>query len=918
MPVVGLEADQLFVSSSWDQFLMVSQCGLDYWKRTFAGFPVSIALAKYPSSIRATRYISFTEHVSRPLFPAIISLPSAMPPATGPRYHVSVHYSFSDLSLPSLITLELPRHVFGEMLDVTLVHVPSMIQVTQVPLAGCARKPLSLLHQCSDCLGLGSDSPRNLICLVIVTAYRSDLLLPPFGRIARAKRFILNFKTYANPYRYSTAEGALGRVRRSKQVAPFSDITKGWQAMEIMEAWVLYGFIVLFYYLSNKDKELVVDGCSTSSPATTTSKTLPLPLLYPPTLFPRNYSLHVNDALTTFVVPSFRVDSSLKVLHSPFSKLVMERTTLNRSVTPLIDLYLSIRSFTFPVSDASAVARLDKYIKERPGNYHCPLEHEKTTLDSLLKEAEAELTPPRHECDVNSLASIHAMRHRWREAALVFLKDRVRGMTKPSIRILPDELLLWIFHMCIESPVEDDSRPHSQPGGTSVTIILSRVCSRWRALTLSEPSLWTTIQTDFQGSSLVGIEAIEERTYALIKCCVARSENKPLHIHFDISRLGHGDLASGLHRRTLAEIIKHAYRWKDAFVQLEGGDIIDLPHSLPVLESLRIRRSHIGRPPPVVSGSHIIDTPRLRELEIHVSDVENHILSRLNTRHLIRLTLTQYHFSALPQILGSIPSLVEVKLQKCRLLPTYTSLTSQIITSHIRTLHMNHFCGSTEYLFRSLTLPSLTSLHIAAYDATGGVGRDRSVLIEFLRRSRPPLTELVLQSIPFPPEDLAVVLGLFPSITKLGLGNHSYGSENEDAAVANEALFARLKVNLSTPPHNPEDLFLPNLSSLALNTVDRPVAWSALYEMAQSRCQSDGAGRLHSLQVMCQKERVDEGYHERLSELDEMGLEYNLASWTRWNPYPGVFHDGRFKEYECVRPPDDWYGILYLYLDSFC
>jgi len=72
-----------------------------------------------------------------------------------------------------------------------------------------------------------------------------------------------------------------------------------------------------------------------------------------------------------------------------------------------------------------------------------------------------------------------------------------QGVLHP-LRRIPNELLLTIFHACIEAETDEIRRrlPHTSLPHTPVN--LGGVCTRWRRLTLQTPDLWSYIHAPYQ------------------------------------------------------------------------------------------------------------------------------------------------------------------------------------------------------------------------------------------------------------------------------------------------------------------------------------------------------------------------------------------------------------------------------------
>ncbi|KAL0945297.1 hypothetical protein HGRIS_000803 [Hohenbuehelia grisea] len=158
------------------------------------------------------------------------------------------------------------------------------------------------------------------------------------------------------------------------------------------------------------------------------------------------------------------------------------------------------------------------------------------------------------------------------------------GTPSPSIHKLPVELITDIFAIC--HTTEADNRRDSTTGCARVT--LSHVCSRWRAVSLSMPTLWSTITIHApRGSSIARLEAHLER-----------SAMCPLTMHF-ISDVTFSTYEYNVEimKSNVAKTIIHAQRWKSVQLGLtyeHANPILDLLQSTsyPSIEILDVRVEH--------------------------------------------------------------------------------------------------------------------------------------------------------------------------------------------------------------------------------------------------------------------------------------------------------------------------------------
>ncbi|KAL0945299.1 hypothetical protein HGRIS_000805 [Hohenbuehelia grisea] len=134
------------------------------------------------------------------------------------------------------------------------------------------------------------------------------------------------------------------------------------------------------------------------------------------------------------------------------------------------------------------------------------------------------------------------------------------------IYLLPTELVAGIFAICHETEEED----YRDSATRCSRVIISHVCSRWRAVILSMPSLWSTISVRGpRGSSHHRLEAHLERSAMF-----------PLSLHF-VSNLFTAEQSVGNIKDNMVLTIVHAQRWKS--VQLH----LTYEHARPILDVLQ-------------------------------------------------------------------------------------------------------------------------------------------------------------------------------------------------------------------------------------------------------------------------------------------------------------------------------------------
>ncbi|KAK7031139.1 hypothetical protein VNI00_013747 [Paramarasmius palmivorus] len=382
-------------------------------------------------------------------------------------------------------------------------------------------------------------------------------------------------------------------------------------------------------------------------------------------------------------------------------------------------------------------------------------------LEPLLEEVEQRLYS--YDSKLERLRDALGRLEKQREI-LWSLKERLRGLVRPFIQRLPPEILLNIFSLC----------EGQGPSQCHTSLALSHVCARWRSLIFSESSLWTDIVMN------VGPHDNHDAVLAFTRLCLEKSKRKSLYVDLDTSN-NSGYKGYPYYR----EVFQSSTRWKHATLRLHPQDLedLELAASMPYLEVLQIQ----GDTQPYsdffdtdddldtnrIQTHSKIFTPRLRELST-MGKVDGSLFLQLDTSSLVLFSTEESDMDIILDVLGKSPKLEEVDLWS----PTYRlglfhDPGSRLITSNIRSLEMQCGCSSV-HLFKRLHLPSLTYLKLFGdwefneSDSEMDIDNSSSV-VELLRRSRPPLEMLQLQSLSFSSDELEMIMEACPSITRFHL-----------------------------------------------------------------------------------------------------------------------------------------------------
>lgn len=157
-----------------------------------------------------------------------------------------------------------------------------------------------------------------------------------------------------------------------------------------------------------------------------------------------------------------------------------------------------------------------------------------------------------------------------------------RALMSP-FRRLPCDLIREVFLWCLPTDRNCAMSCDEAP------VLLSRVCSDWRQITMTTPAMWTSLHIPVPDLSDVEIlSAKTKQRTGVVHEWLRRSSNLPLSISF-FGKSGTEQLNSGL---LFKEVLRHSKRWKRMRFEVStdlAQSIITLSQDqVPTLESLTI------------------------------------------------------------------------------------------------------------------------------------------------------------------------------------------------------------------------------------------------------------------------------------------------------------------------------------------
>ncbi|KAF9067068.1 hypothetical protein BDP27DRAFT_1329470 [Rhodocollybia butyracea] len=401
---------------------------------------------------------------------------------------------------------------------------------------------------------------------------------------------------------------------------------------------------------------------------------------------------------------------------------------------------------------------------------YVPSSSEYTRLSKIIKEAEGDMACYNRE--LNRLERISSMIRRKKKVLETYIRD-VRCATAP-IRIVPPEILGEIFeYSCCgdtranqistheeeyeEAEVEAGvkGKKHENKRGIFLAAVsLSHVCSRWRRVVTSMPSLWSCIN--------LGMERYTVGAPSLLRLYLRTSKLHPLHLTVT--------QRTALYVRLL---VQNSDRWRSIRLFMPHRHVANAvfvalhkkKHTLPELVSLQI-----GYDPNFQLNKEstlpVESCPSLRSITLHSFNL-NLLCPRPS---ILTLNLTALSASRIYHLIENSPNVQEIYLRRCFCMPIGSR--DNVVpkaTSNVQRLTVDYDGGThivETALFENLFFPRLACLTLL--DSFKTPPYNAEPIIFMLQSSSTSLTRLSIK-ITLEDDQLLRILHCVPNVTHLQL-----------------------------------------------------------------------------------------------------------------------------------------------------
>ena len=437
------------------------------------------------------------------------------------------------------------------------------------------------------------------------------------------------------------------------------------------------------------------------------------------------------------------------------------------------------------------------------------------------------------------------------------LKRKINRLHSPIIRHLPPDVMSTIFEFCL--PYFTDH--HDQPlaftqKDSSFPLSLGAICSYWRDIAWSTPSLWSSLVVRVTSKHNPHIIAGVAQEW------LARSGQLPLTIR--VLAFDH-DLKT---ISALADIInRYSTRWSYLDLRIPSGGYQHhaIDNHAPTLKSIRFYSSSFDP----MSLNYQLTCPRLER-----ATLENFIMNGPNIQWDNLTHLNLYSMSTIDAflILSKTPRLVF-----CRVLSYHTQYGPEnigpIVLTSLRSLHLH-----MDYAVN--TLDSIIAPHLEELSLPNYQNLPMEVITSFLRRSACSLRSFSTTFCSVPPHFDETFMISFRSINILSITSF-FDSSQENYDLWN--ILQLMAGVLSSQSTSPQRGFLPDLQILEYTGNLRLPARSfflldaLLYTLPPADNTVRGPLRLFKINIHSTT-RIPKKMMTYFSSLEERGVTVNVLS----------------------------------------
>ena len=444
------------------------------------------------------------------------------------------------------------------------------------------------------------------------------------------------------------------------------------------------------------------------------------------------------------------------------------------------------------------------------------------------------------------------------------LKRKVNRFHSPIVRQLPPDVTSTIFEFCLPDFMDHPLSPYTRED-LSLPLSLGAICSYWRNVAWSTPSLW---------SSLVVLNPSEYNSHrftGIAQDWLARSGQLPLSIRILLTFYNRTVLA-------LVDIInQYSIRWSDLDLYIPDHyyqHFRATDNHAPLLKSIRFYCTANANAATARKLKFQLKCPRLERATLSYCQMGEINIQWDNLTH-----LTLYAMSIIDSflILRKTPRLVFCKISGARTPYRWQNIGALVLAS-LRSLQL--LISSAEDFLNNIIAPHLEEFRLPYY-----YNPSMDVITSFLRRSACSLRSFSVIFSISPPyfEAFTTLLQSMPSLNTLSLRSmtttvHDTTPEDYDP----QNILQLVAKVLSSQSTSPQQGFLPNLNILEYTgeLYLRPGNYNDLYSLPPVDKAVHIPLHLFKLDLF-PATRIPKNMISYLSSLVERGVTVNVTSYSK-------------------------------------
>jgi hypothetical protein len=463
------------------------------------------------------------------------------------------------------------------------------------------------------------------------------------------------------------------------------------------------------------------------------------------------------------------------------------------------------------------------------------------------------------------------------------LKRKINQFHSPIIRRLPPDVTSTIFEFCVPDFADHQLSLHSKEDHF-IPLSLGAICSYWREIAWSTPSLWSSLVV------LVSGEHHDHIVTGIAQEWLVRSGQLPLSIRIfsDINNESGGVVSA------LADIInQYSTRWSDLELYMPQNyyeHFHATDDHAPILKSVRFHCSDNPRPN-AMNLKFQLTCPRLERASLSCIQLDG---INIHWDGLTHLTLHSIPIVDFFLILRETPRLVFCKVSGLsRHGPgelTQLSTSAPVLTS-LRSLQL--ITCFPENFLNNLIAPELEEFGLPFFYNL------MEVITSFLRRSACSLRHLSMIFSVFPPyfEGFMRLLQSIPSLNKLSITSIACTIHYSDAYLEDydpRNLLQLVAKVFSSQSTSLQQGFLPNLKILAYTGNLRPGNYDDPYSLPPADNALHGPLHLLKLDLRPAAAHMPKYMISYLSSLVERGVTVNIVYKSNGQDWTDNFDSSLF------------------------